>query len=158
MSVASFGPAVFAGEPIAYLELRVDAELTTEARRLTARGATDGTALKVKEFSVGTGGFDPVDYTAALPVNPDAQALHNQVFSDTVDRIARASQNVRSYDCLLESGEANNTLGEVALWTDVYNSPGDPIDGTTVCFAIGHFPLLAKNSDFQYVLRVTVAA
>lgn len=153
----NFGPAA-AGEPVPYLYLQIDTELTTEARRLTARGHVDGTSLQVSGFAVGRGGFDPTDYLACLPVNPDATALEDQVFTDQVDRIEWANQSCCIAYCVLETGEANQTLGEIAILGRVANSPGDPVDDTEIVMALGHFPMLAKNSRMRYALRVTLQA
>ncbi len=154
----TFGSTTFGGEPVPYLYLQIDAELTTEARRLTARGQTDGTSIQISGFAVGRGGFDPTDYLAALPVNPDCTALEDQVFSDVVDQVEWANQNCCVAYCCLETAEANQTLGEIAIFGRVANSPGDPVDDTEIVMAIGHFPMLAKNSSMQYALRVTLQA
>lgn len=155
---ASFGPAVAAGEPTAFLELQIDAEMTTEARRLVARGHSDGTSLQITKFSVGRGGFDPTNYLAALPVNPDATSLADSIFTDVVDHIEWANDTCVVAYCVLESAEANQTLGEVAITGIVANSPGDPADDTELVMAIGHFPMLAKNTSISYALRVTIQA
>jgi len=158
-SSIEFGPAVFGGDTVAFLELQVDAEPTTEARRIMARGATDGTTIQAVEFSVGQGGFDPNDYTAALPVNPDAVALDDVIFGpEPIDHIERPNVQAISCYCVLEASEANVTLGEIAIWGDVQNSVGDPPDDTKVVMAIGHFPILCKNSSMRYALRVTIQA
>lgn len=155
---SSFGSVVFGGEPVPYLYLQIDAEMTTEARRLVARGHTDGTSVQITKFSVGRGGFDPNDYLAALPVNPDATALSDSIFTDVVDHIEWANDTCVVCYCLLEAAEANQTLGEVAITGIVANSSGDPADDTEFVMAIGHFPMRAKNSDMQYALRVTIQA
>jgi hypothetical protein len=152
------GPAVFGGEPLANIELRIDAEATMEFRRLRARGVTDGTIVRATRFSVGTAGFDPNDYLAALPVNPNATALDNIQFTSDIDHIEWPNSECLSCYCLLETGEANWTLGEIAIIGEVQQSSGDPVDGTEIVMAIGHFPMLAKNSSMQYALRVTIQA
>jgi len=158
-SSIELGPAIFGGDTVAFLEMQVDAEPTTNARRIMARGATDGTTIQAVEFSVGRAGFDPNDYTAALPVNPDAIALDEPFFGPKlIDRIERPNNQAISCYCVLEAGDANTTLGEIAIWGEVQNSVGDPVDGTKVALAIGHFPLLAKNSSMRYALRVTIQA
>jgi len=157
-SGSSFGASNFGGEPVPFLFLQIDAEMTTEGRRLTARGHTDGTSLQITKFSVGRGGFDPNDYLAALPVNPDAAALSDSIFTDVVDRIEWANDTCVVCYCLLEAAEANQTLGEIAITGMVNNSTGDPADDTEVLMALGHFPMLAKNTDMRYVLRVTIQA
>lgn len=157
-STSLFGSALFGGEPVPFLYLQIDAETTTEARRIITRGMADGTSLRAIKFSVGRGGFDPTDYLAALPVNPDATALEDPIFTDLIDYKEAPNTNSISYYCALETGEANQTLGEIAIIGEVQNSPGDPADESEVVMAIGHFPLLAKNSTMRYALRVTVLA
>lgn len=139
-----------------YLDVR--AILTMEARRLIARGQTDGTSLRAFEFAVGLGGFDPYNYLAAIPVNPDVYALTEETFSSDIDHIEWPNAEAVAFYCLLEAAEANATLGEIGIRAVVMNSPGDPADASVVLMAIGHFPLIAKNSSMQYVLRVTVQA
>jgi hypothetical protein len=153
---SSFGSSVFGGDPAAFLYAQIDAETTTEARRLTARGLYDGTNIMAIEFGVGSDGFDPYNYSAALPVNPDATSLDDPVFTSTIDHVEHTNKNGVSYYCLLDTSEANVTLGEVCIWSVVRNSPGDPVSGTKFISAIGHFPILCKNSTMPIVIRVTV--
>jgi hypothetical protein len=80
---AQFGPAVFGGDPVAHLYLQVDAELTSRARRLTALAHATGLSLQVQHYRVGQGGFDPLDYWAALPVSPDDHDLVDPVSNPT---------------------------------------------------------------------------
>jgi hypothetical protein len=129
-----------------------------EARRLTARGQTDGTSLRATQFSVGRGGFDPYNYLGSIPVNKDSYALDEQVFTDVIDHYERPNNMAVCFYCLLETADANETLGEVCIWGEVQNSSGDPVDGSLIVMAVGHFPLIAKNSSMQYVLRVTMQA
>lgn len=158
-ATSTFGSAVFGGEPVSYLWNQIDAETTTKARRLVARGLTDGTSLQATHFSVGRGGWDPLDYHAATPVNPDAVALDDAVFGpDTIDYYEYANERCAVYYCLLDFGEANVALGEVGIWGVIQNSPIVAENGTRILMAIGHFPLCAKNSDMGYVLRVTMQA
>lgn len=163
-SAITLGPAIFGGEPLAEIELRVDAEATMEFRRLRARGVTDGTIVRATHFSVGQGGFSPDDYLNALPVNPNATALDDPLTFTTGSQIAEIphlewpNRECLSCYCLLEAAEVNETLGEVAIIGTVDQSPGDPVDGTRIVMAIGHFPMLAKNSSMQYALRVTIQA
>ena len=153
-----FGGTLFGGEPIPFLFQQIDAEPTIYARYLTSLGSTDGMSLRCTKFAVGRGGFDPNNYLAAVPVNPDAVALDDQVFSDSIDVLEEPNQQCLSCYCVLETGEANVTLGEIAIIGEVQNSAGTPVDGTEVVIAIGHFPLVAKNSEIRYAFRVTIQA
>lgn len=163
-SAITLGPTVFGGEPLAEIELRVDAETTMEFRRLRARGITDGTVVRATHFNVGRGGFDPNDYTSTLPVNPNATALDDPVafpsgsYNEPIDHVEHPNEWCASFYCLLETGDINETIGEIAIVGEVQQSSGDPANGTKFVMAIGHFPLLAKNSSMQYALRVTIQA
>lgn len=154
----SFGTATFGGDPSPLLLFSVDAEMTTRARYILARGSVDGTSLWPKEFSVGTGGFDAYDYAVALPVNPDSVTLDADLFRDTIDNYEEPNDQCASFHCILENGEANQTLGEIGIWAEIQNSPVAGENGTQILFAIGHFPLQAKNSSMRYGLRVIVQA
>lgn len=143
---------------VSFCYLDVLATTTMEARRIMAKGQTDGSSLQAVSFSVGRCGFDPYDYLAVIPVNPDSYALDDEIFGDVIDHVEHPNAAAVSYYCLLESGEANETLGEVAIWGVVENAVDNPPSGTTVLMAVGHFPLIAKNSDMQYCLRVTMQA
>lgn len=155
---SSFGTASFGGDPSPFLLLRIDAEMTTLARHLIARGSIDGTCLQAVEFSVGRGGFDPFNFAVAVPVNPDAADLDDPIFQDTIDHYERPNPTCASFHCILETGEANETLGEIGIWAEISNSPNVVENGTQILFAVGHFPLIAKNSNMRYGLRVIVQA
>ena len=160
---AQFGPAVFGGEPVPHLFLQIDAEMTTLARRYTARGHTDGTSLRCTDFAVGQGGFDPLDYLAAIPVNPDVFNIVDQVFTDTIDYIEWANSRSVSFYCFIDTNEAAGAyLGEIGIYAEIQNSPIVSENGNVLLYAVGHFPLVIKApanpavSGTQMVLRTTV--
>jgi len=150
----SFGSAVFGGDPTPYLLLSVDAEMTYRARQLMARGSTDGTSLQMQQFTVGQGGFDPFNYRVALPVNPDATALIDPYFTDTIDQYEHPNPRNACAYCLLEYTEANVTLGEIGIWSEIQCSPIATENGTMFLSHIAHFPLIAKNDSMRIALRV----
>jgi hypothetical protein len=162
---AQFGPAVFGGEPVPHLFLQIDAEMTPLARRYTARGHTDGTSLHIDDFTVGRGGFDPLDYLAAIPVNPDAYNVvgADVLLSGPVQRIEWANGRSISCYCLLEAADmpAGGYLGEIGIFASIQNSPGGLEDGVQILFAAGNFPLLMKSalaagSSSRVALRVVI--
>jgi hypothetical protein len=165
---AQFGPAVFGGEPVSHLFLQIDAELTTWARRLTARGQTDGTSLQCTKFSVGGGGFDPLDYLAAIPVNPDSQALDDFICTDTIDYYEWGAPRCPIFYCFVDSTQVshpagNGHIGEIGIIAEINNSPfsWEP-DGTEIMYAMAHFPLLVQppvipaTPTIRYAFRVAV--
>ena len=150
----AFGTAVFGGDPTPFLLLQIDAEMTYQARSLMARGLTDGTSLKMSQFSVGQGGFDPFNYKIALPVNPDAVVLYDPIFTDVIDYYESPNpQNACAY-CFLDYLEANVTLGEVCIWSEIQNSPIPTENGQLIISSIGHFPLIAKADTIRIALRI----
>lgn len=159
--LSEFGSASFGGDPSAVLLLETDAEVTSRARRLLARGRTDGTGFQVTEFSVGQGGLDIFDYHVATPVNPDAVQLElpiNIAGSPTkvITQYERPNLNSGCVYCLLENAETNERLSEVGVWAEIKCSPILAEIGTTFLAAIAHFPLICKNSSMQYAFRVNV--
>lgn len=154
----SFGTATFGGDPSPLLLFSIDAEMTTLARYLLARGSIDGTSVFPKEFSVGRSGFDPFDFAVAIPVNPDSLTLDDDIFRDPIDNYEEPNASCGSFHCILDTADANETLGEIGIWAEIQNSPVTAENGTQILFAIGHFPLAAKNSSMRYGLRVVVQA
>jgi hypothetical protein len=158
---AEFGPAVFGGEPTTVLFLSVDAETTSRARELLARGIVDGTSFKATLFSVGQGGLDPFDYKIATPVNPDAVQLEIPLLisgnpTKEITKQEHPNENSACAYCLLDTVEANDRLSEVGIWAEVLCSPYLSEIGTVFLAAIAHFPLVCKNSSMRYALRVNV--
>ena len=156
--ISSFGGASFGGDPSPSLLLQIDAEVTALAQHLIARGSTDGTCLRGTEFAVGRGGFDPFDFASAVPVNPDAQQLDDEIFRDVVDQWEQPNDRSLAFHCILETAEANETLGEIAIYAEIHNSPITTENGTFILFAAGHFPMIAKNDSMRYGLRIVVQA
>lgn len=132
----------------------VTAKITNLARRFIARGSWDGTVTKVTDFSVGRGGYDPVDYTKALPVDLDAPALDDPVFTAAITKLEWANPSCSSYYCLVQKLDVSACLGEIGIWSVVVASPVAGEVGTTFLSAIGHFPLRAKNAGMDLALRV----
>lgn len=157
---AQFGPAVFGGEPVAHLYLQIDAEMTARARRLTALAHTSGWGLQVQQYQFGQGGFDPLDYFAAIPVSPDDNALIDPLGVQTaIQHYEWCNERCAAYYCdVVASGAASGYLGEIGLYARI----SWPVASGLFLYAIGHFPLIAFSSvvpdDFDVVVRVTVQA
>jgi hypothetical protein len=159
--LSEFGAASFGGDPATALILEVDAEVTSRARRLIARGRTDGTGFKVIEFSVGQGGLDLFDYKVATPVNPDAVQLELPINiagnpTKAIAQYEHPNLNSGCVYCLLDNSEVNERLSEVGIWAEIKCSPSLSEVGATFLAAIAHFPLLCKNSSMKYAFRVNV--
>lgn len=132
----------------------VHATTTNLARRLIARSSWDGTVIKATSFSVGTGGYDIPNYMNATVVNPDDQALQQQVFLGPITKLEWANQSCSSYYCVLGQMDANALLGEIGIWSTIVSSPVPSEIGTVFLSALAHFPLRAKNSSMSLALRV----
>jgi len=153
---SEFGSAVFGGDPSAFLYLDIDAEITTEARRIMANGLCNGTTLMGYYFTVGDSGHEPLNYLSAIPVNPDSS--YSGITSPTeIAYIEHPNLSSVCFYCVLDN-TVSLAISSVYIWSKVINSPGNPSNGTDVIFAIGHFPLLCKNDRMTTVLRVTVQA
>ena len=158
---SEFGSAVFGGDPSTFLLLETDAEVTSRARELLARGRIDGTGFKMVTFSVGQGGLDPFDYLIATPVNPDAVQLELPITiggnpTKAIAEYEHPNENAACVYCVLDNGEANERLSEVGIWAEIMCSPISTEVGTTFLAAIAHFPLICKNSSMKYAFRVNV--
>lgn len=153
-----FGSALFGGDPFASLELDIDAEVTTIARRYLARKTIDGMSFKVTEFSLGQGGADPFDYKIAIPVNPGAQSLEIPIAlpPKAITEYERPNPSSGCAYCLVESGEANEVLSEIGIWAEILWSPYTAEIGTVFLAAIAHFPIVCKNPSMNYAFRVNV--
>lgn len=157
-----FGTASFGGDPDPALIFDIDAEITTRARDLLARGSTDGTGIKTIKFSIGTGGYSPFDYTRAVPVNPDSTDLDFPLPFLTPDgrkvitEYERPNSKSGCTYCVVDALEGNAPLGEVGIWAKILYSPFTHELGDIFLAAIAHFPLVAKNSSMRYAFRVNV--
>lgn len=158
---AEFGSAVFGGDPSSFLLMEIDAEVTSEARKLLARSKADGTAFQVIEFSVGQGGIDPFNYQIVVPVNPDAVQLELPLTiggspTKVITEYERPNQNAGCVYCELDNSETNERLSEMGVWAEILDSPYTVEIGTIFLAAIAHFPLICKNSSMKYAFRVNV--
>jgi len=157
-----FGTASFGGDPDPPLIFDIDAEITTKARDLIARGRTDGTGIKTTQFSIGTGGYNPFDFTRAVPVNPDSSDLDFPLPFATpngrkpITEYEHPNQKSGCTYCVVEKTEGNALLGEVGVWAEIVYSPYTHELGDVFLAAISHFPLVGKNSSMRYAFRVNV--
>lgn len=153
--MSSFGLTEFDRPTQLPFTFEVNAKTTSLGRRMLARSSVDGTSIRAVQFGVGRGGYDTFNYTTATPVNSEATTLEDPVLSgEAIDELERPNPECACYYCLLETGQANYALGEIGIWAIIENSPISTENGTTFLFAIGHFPLKAKNSNMKMSLRV----
>lgn len=136
------------------MSYEVIAELTNEARSAFVSMLTTGVpAIEIVEFAVGGGGYDPSDPRTAIPPDPTATELIDEIFRDTPDSIEWRSAFCPVFVCRLEQGEAIGSLGELGLFA-VYLS--GPNTGEKFLFGIGHMPMTPRTPEDVNVFRVPV--
>ena len=170
-----FGTAKFGGDPTPFLLFEIDTELTYMARHYLARGTTDGTAIQAVEFTIGRGGIDPFDYRVAIPVSPESSDLEDPIVlgpyvpatdvtgAKAIAKYERPKNGSACVYCLLDFTEptmgGGDFISEIGIWAKILYSPNTfettPPENTFLA-AVGHFPLIVKNSSMQYALRVNV--
>lgn len=139
------------------LEGAVFAQATDAAREFLARTLAEGVAFQIKEFSVGTDGYDSSNPKFALEIDPSQTTLGREVFRGPVAiPVERPNETARSFYCRMNPNDANFGLGELALWAKVLSSPTSSEIGTWFIFALAHLPLQVKTSEHTFIYRVVV--
>jgi hypothetical protein len=113
----------------------------------------DTGGLSINNFGItpGTGflagGLDPSMENPRFPATApnDVEAFLDIEFpnSQATSLVCRASQT-----------EANFGLGEVGIYVDIIDSVNPQEIGERILYAIGHFPIVAKNAKSVFVTRV----
>lgn len=137
----------------------VRAVVTTVARQFLARSITDGTALQVTHFALGTSGYDPSNPLSAIDVDPESTALISEIFRDSVDLVETATLDAtaKSFVLRVAREELSAGIGEIGLIATVLNSPYPSEVGTQILFALAHQPLNVKTKNHVYSFRVILA-
>jgi len=136
----------------------VIATITDVGRQRLASGLITGKSFQIDQFSVGSGGHDPLDPSTPLTPDPAAVACPSVVFGpEPIDAATLISQFCPEFTCRLNPSEAIASLSNICLIGTVIYSPlpGDPDVGTTFLFAIGNFPLRVKTDVESVEFRVT---
>jgi hypothetical protein len=120
---------------------------------------TLGVIYVVKEFAVGTGGYNVGDPETVVAVNPAAVALINQVYRGTVGHIeydATGTPWTVDYWCRVPQEAVEGGIGEIALIGEVIWSPNPADIGTEFLFAVAHHPIQTRHDDTAsfYKLRI----
>lgn len=144
----------------------IQAFLTDLARQYTARSFIGALVFKTVGFSVGRGGYDPLDPVHIIPITGAEIALADPVYPDAVggtatfDLIEEPTFSTRVYDCRLASTmvatPADYGLGELGIWAEVLDSDVPSEIGTIFLMALAHFPIRAKTRRDVMLLRVAV--
>jgi hypothetical protein len=123
------------------------------------RSTTEGIIYVVRQFAIGTGGYNAADPTAVVAVNPAATSLINEVWRGPVGHIeydTSSSPWTVDYWCRVPRDAVRGGIGEVALIGEVLWSPIAGEIGTEFLFAVAHHPCQTRHEDSAsfYLLRV----
>jgi hypothetical protein len=137
----------------------VISSITDVGRQRLASSLITGKSFQIDQFSVGSGGHDPLDPATALTPDPTLSACPSTVFGpEPIDAATLISQFCPEFTCVLAPNEAVAALSNICLIGTIIYSPliGDPDVGSTFLFAIGNFPLRVKTDRESLTFRVTV--
>jgi hypothetical protein len=115
----------------------------------------DAGGLGINNFGIlpGTGflgnGTDP---TLESPRYPSGTPNTVATFLD----VEYPNSSATSLVCRVAQTVGNYGLGEIGIYADIIDSAVASEIGERVLFAIGHFPIVAKNSSSVYVTRVII--
>ena len=141
----------------------IQASLTDAARHQIARAINGEMVFRAYGFSVGRGGYDPLNPVAVLPINTAATTLIDQCFPDVTgqvpfDQLEQPLPSTVVYDCRLPStiipGNADYGLGEIGIWAQILTSDIPAEIGTIFLMSIAHMPIRAKTNRDAMLLRV----
>lgn len=128
--------------------------LTTRARIYRAQMLVTGEpAYKIVKFSVGSGGFDPLDNSAALAPDPQATGLQSEIFDNEYDAVEWINSFTPVFVCRLEQGEAVGQIGEIALWGEILSGPEA---GEIFLVSLTHIPLYNKSTTDARTFRIVL--
>ncbi len=104
--------------------------------------------------------------TAAQFVVTTQSSYTDPVATGVIDTLIAGAKNISEYEhpnpnsacayCGLDKTEANEVLSEIGIWGKIVWSPNQHEIDTTFLAAIGHFPIVCKNSTMDYALRVNI--
>lgn len=137
----------------------VVATVTDLGRQKLASALITGKSFQIDQFSVGSGGHDPLDPATAFPPDPTVTVCPDEVFGpETVDAATLVSQFCPEFTCRLDPNQAVASLSNICLLGTVIFSPlaGDPDVGTSFLFALANFPLRVKTDVESIEFRITV--
>jgi hypothetical protein len=141
----------------------IQASWTDGARQYLARVTLGQLAFQAVGFSVGRGGYQPLDAVHLTPLVLSNNALDDQVYPNVTgyspfDAIEEPSTSCRVYDCRLPNtvgpSNADYGLGEVAIWAQILRSNVGGEVGLVFLMALAHMPIKAKTNAEAYLLRV----
>lgn len=139
--------------------ITVKGTITTVARQYFARSASDATAVKVVEFSVGSGGYNTVVPLYATDPDPNAVELEFELYRATITAVEEVLVNgtAKSFVGRLPREGLVGGIGEIGLWAEIVYSPYSSEIGEKFLFAVCHQPLNVKTLRHVSSYRIVIA-
>lgn len=138
------------------------AAITNGGRSLLARMSMADVSFKLVGFDVGKSGYLDSNPVKIEPINPANTSLENKFYpaADVAGfaSIERPHPKTLVLNCRLGHSEPSNVgaIGELGIWVEIIESSVPSEVGSKVLFAIAHFPIIVKNLQNVFVLRVLI--
>jgi hypothetical protein len=115
--------------------------------------ASGSPTFQISAFSVGTGGYLPRNPFIAVPPDPNATGLTNEIFRSQNVPTENIGNSTKVYVCAIQPGDAVGALGELGLWATYLSGPNA---GQVFLFAIQNFPVISITGNGSYTWRMVV--
>lgn len=138
------------------------AAITNGGRSLLARMAMEDVSFKLVGFDVGKSGYLGSNPVKIEPIDPSLTSLVTKFYPATgttgFASIERPHPKTLVLNCRLGHSDPDNVgaIGELGVWVEIVESSVPSEIGTKVLFAVAHFPLIVKNLQNVFVLRVLI--
>ncbi len=126
------------------------------------RSTVDGTMYAVRDFAIGTGGFNPAAPATVVPVNTADVALVNELYRGRIERITYDTTNYPvnpqevTYWCRVPKDVAIDTIGEIGLFAQIIWSPIPAEIGSWFMFALAHIPCQCRHPKTVHLHRLKI--
>jgi len=126
------------------------------------RSKTDGTIYAIRDFAIGTGGYNPTTPTTVVPVNTADTALANEIYRGRIERITYDTTNYPvdpwevTYWCRVPKDVAIEAIGEIGLFAEIIWSPIPAEVGTWFMFALAHMPCQCRHPKTVHLYRLKI--
>lgn len=137
----------------------VNAIITIEAIAAGSAGNLN-TLVEFDEGGLGINNFGVLPGTGVLEggADPDLESprfpSNAPVTVEDFFDVERPNSSAVSLVCRVPQTEGNFGLGEVGIYVDIIDSINPAEIGSRILYAVGHFPIVAKNSKSVFVTRV----
>lgn len=139
-----------------------EARITDIGRNLMARSAMQDVSFKLVGFDVGHGGYSDTNPVLVEPIDTGASTLIQKFFPPSGHEgfvnVERPHPDTLVLNCRLGHSEPANigAIGELGIWAEIIESSVPSEIGTKLLFAIAHFPIMVKNLQNVFVMRILI--